>query len=131
MNAWIYITSCLLVLTVRWHAIALRMVSVRCVWPWGLQGGAVLGLPICSHDTSPASADLGKGRYNEEPFEDKFSFSVSVTTQHHCFSWLEICTRKHSLDDSNGITHLIRLQTKRIHAKLRTQSWREFLQCLA
>lgn len=77
------------------------------------------------------SADLGKGRNNEEPFEDKFSFSVSVTTQHHCFSWLEICMRKHFLDDRNGITHLIRLQAKQIHAKIRTQNWREFLQCLA
>lgn len=89
LDACIYMSACLLVLTVRWHAIALRMVSVRCVWPWGLQGGAVLGLSVCSHDTSPGQLIFEKEENNEEAFGDKFSFSVSVMMQHHCFAWLE------------------------------------------
>lgn len=36
------------------------MVSVRCVWPWRLQGGAVLGLSIRCHDTSPGQLILEK-----------------------------------------------------------------------
>lgn len=42
-------------LTVGRHAVALRVVGVRCVWPRGLQGGAVLGLSVCSHDARQVS----------------------------------------------------------------------------
>lgn len=43
----------LLALTVRWHAVALRVVSVRRVRPWRLQGGAVLSLSVGGHAASP------------------------------------------------------------------------------
>lgn len=66
-------------LTVRWHAVALCVVCIRCVWPRWLQGGAVLSLSIRSHDPSPPSADLR--RKNEETVQ-KFSFSVSVTVKY-------------------------------------------------
>lgn len=41
------------VLTVGCHAIGLCVVSVRCVWPYRLDGGTVLSLSIGCHDTFP------------------------------------------------------------------------------
>lgn len=66
MNLYDYM--CSVILTVRWHAVALRMVSVRCVRPWRLQGGAVLGLSIRSHDTSPGQLILEKEEITRKPF---------------------------------------------------------------
>lgn len=47
------------VLTVGWHTVAWCVVAVRCVRSCRLQGGAVLGLSISSHD-----ADLKRGSTN-------------------------------------------------------------------
>lgn len=75
--------SCMLVLTVRRHAVALCVVSVRCVWSCRLEGRAVLSLSIGSHDTCPSSVDPEEGRNNEETFGDGFFLSSSVTTEEH------------------------------------------------
>lgn len=71
-------------LTVWWHAVAL-CVSVRCVWSCGLQGGAVLGLSIGSHDTCPLRVSPEEWRNNEEAIGDKFLFFVMSWVQIHFF----------------------------------------------
>lgn len=61
----------LLGLTVRWHAVALRVVGVRCVRAGRLQGRTVLGLSVRGHDTrhrAPLTSDDLRRKEQEVSF---------------------------------------------------------------
>lgn len=83
----IFITPCLFVLTVRWHAVALCVVRVRCVWSCRLEGRAVLSLSICCHDNDP-----GEGR--KKKMRELLLASLTSLYPFHCFVMLKFSMGK-------------------------------------
>lgn len=111
-------SMCLCVLTVWWHAVALRVVSVRCVWSCRLEGGTVLSLSIRSHDTSLSPVNWScRGKKNKETN----SSSLYSSQKNICFCHSLSCVWGRTQSAvRNTQTLLFVLKTKGIKATKRS-----------